>query len=298
MSKNKKKKSSIQDDFWTKISDVMGGLEELSDHLVAPDITAEEVDMYMRASEFVGVVCGRAALFNALSDKGKDAVNMALQNMESFMMLASMRNKNIPVGIGETSLKNMEEMANFVYTPVAAKSFCSDLMKAKTDRIAAMNCILDLTIAAWEYGKGAEDEERDFCEHCQASQMAMELLPHIEGLLLPRVKARQLATSLESFANAPQLPQERREGLVNLAAQIREFAAIEDPPEDIENWDEILDDVAHIYACAKMETTALAVKGLLPLEGVARAFNVELEDIKELADGDGMKQFLDCVWKN
>ncbi len=267
--------------------------DEVRDH--GDEISDQEKSLYVQLAGFVGEVCGRALFYAGLSQNDKDAIDISFGALDIFFAYAFNRKQNII--LSDSNISSMETLANIIYQPVAARKFCQRLKRAKTNRLEAMSCIFDLAASDWAFNRdyGGKREQRDFCDYCEARNIAAEALPHIEEILLPKIKARQLASSLEAFSTSPQVPNENGYSLQMLAERLREFADITDSPEDIENWAEILADISEGYACAKMEATALVAKDILSVESVAHAFGVSVKEINTLAKSRGMKQYLACV---
>ncbi len=267
--------------------------DEVRDH--GDEISDQEKSLYVQLAGFVGEVCGRALFYAGLSQNDKDAIDISFGAFDIFFAYAFNRDKNIR--LSDSNISSMATLANIIYQPVAARNFCQRLEVARTNRLEAMSCIFDLAASDWAFNRdyGGKREHRDFCDYCEARKIAAEALPHIEEILLPKIKARQLASALESFSTAPQVPNDKGHSLQVLAERLREFADIDENPEDIENWAAILADVSEGYACAKMEATALVAKDILSVESVAHAFGVSVKEINDLAKSRGMKQYLACV---
>ncbi len=296
--RNKVRKNSEEKAFAKKSEWFHTALAALSDEVRdhGDEISAQEKALYTQIAGFVGEVCGRALFYAGLSQNDKDAIDVSFGAFDIFFAYAFNRDKNMR--LSDSNISSMATLANIIYQPVAARNFCQRLEVARTNRLEAMSCIFDLAASDWAFNReyGGKRECRNFCDYCEAKKIATDVLPHIEEILLPKIKARQLASALESFSTAPQVPNDKGKSLQTLAERLREFADIDDDPEDIENWNEILADISEGYACAKMETTALVAKDILPAENIAHAFGDSVEEINALANCRGMKQYLSCIW--
>ncbi len=289
-------KNRLKKQFVEEVNFFYTGLAALSDEIQKRrgEISDKELDIYVTASAFIGKVCGRAMLFSALSSEEKDAVKVAFGAFDSFFFFAF--NLDDAGGLDDENIDAMSRLARKIYRPVPAEAFCRRLEGARKDVVEAMACIIELAQSCWAsitvYGA---KRERNFCDYCVSREIFPEIRDHIEELLLPRIKALQFASALDGFAEAPQIPIDRGDGLRNLAGYVRDFANIENP-DDIENWEEILNNIASDYSCAKVEVTALVAKGFLDAGRVARAFECDAKEIDALAKSDGMKRYLECLW--
>ena len=295
MGKRKNRKPSKRVLLWDKISGFMEGLDSLSDALRDRETTDAEVEICKRASEFIGSLCGRAALFSTLDDEEKDILLTMLSNMETFMIIAMLPPSDVPVGLGEKTIAGMTKEIEQLYTPDVVPQFLELLEKARTDRISAMACLLELCVAVNERFYQSRSGE-DFCDVCGANKIADEVRPDIEELLLPKVKSRSMASTLESFAKHSGVPKERTQTLLKLANNFRDLSNISDDADDIENWDEILDAAAMTYGCAKMELSALVNRGVLEASAVARAFNTATEEIEKFSKSDDVVEYCNAFY--
>ena len=256
------------------------------------EMKQDELELYEDMTEFCGSLVGRAFFNSFPNQKQVSVLEHSMEIMEWLLLSAFDSPTELPDGL-KSQIPTLKQMAETLFSPIEAERFKQEMDMAMSDRTTFKRCLFKIHKATYEHEREGGKFSLSYCEYCFANKLAPALLPEIQERFSSRFVCLQFARALESLSMSPGIPQSKIESLLSVVENFRKFAGID--KERVSNYESILHHMSQAFACAKVETTVLVRQGVLSAEDVARALNLDENEIIELSKSEGVQKYIDSV---